>query len=219
MLMIFSIHRLSVPKFLDWWSKWTYKIFDCQSTATAQSTRRTKALLYSYYKSFVVLWKFCFACYFNLAVASDGQLLGVDCIQWNLRSILCQVIIQLTLSNQLYLMGELCKFSEYLYDFRERFSTHGMHSTHLSHNTQNLRSISDNSVSVLNVTSAGQCTGVEAAILDPRKLSPSHSSASSKHHRHYLSTICLLSVVFGVILKTNGWRWYSGRYYALRVNS
>ena len=66
---------------------------------------------------------------------------------------------------------------------RDRLATHGQHSTHLSHNAHNLHinpaTDFDSTVVVLNVTSSGQCTGVEAAILDQRKLFRSSSSANS----------------------------------------
>ncbi|KAI9551902.1 hypothetical protein GHT06_022237 [Daphnia sinensis] len=68
---------------------------------------------------------------------------------------------------------------------KDRLATHGKQSTHLSHNAHNLHITtvdgegSSAGASVFNVTSAGQCTGVEAAILDQRKLFPSSSSSSS----------------------------------------
>ncbi|XP_046631186.1 uncharacterized protein LOC124311002 [Daphnia pulicaria] len=68
---------------------------------------------------------------------------------------------------------------------RDRLATHGQHSTHLAHNAHNLHITTADGegnsagASVFNVTSAGQCTGVEAAILDQRKLFPSSSSSSS----------------------------------------
>lgn len=76
-------------------------------------------------------------------------------------------------------------FYFYFFKYRDRLATHGQHSTHLSHNAHNLHiTTSDGDgnsggASVFNVTSAGQCTGVEAAILDQRKLFPSSSSSSS----------------------------------------
>jgi len=73
---------------------------------------------------------------------------------------------------------------------RDRLATHGLHSTHLSHNAHNLRPTPENSntVAIFNVTSAGQCSGYEAAIQDSRKLYPSLSSGSlSSAYRLQLS--------------------------------
>lgn len=90
---------------------------------------------------------------------------------------------------------------------RDRLATHGQHSTHLSHNYNNLHITameSDvNSVSVFNVTSAGQCTGVEAAILDQRKLVPSGASSSAnpspltQYCHHWLLHLAALLVLIG----------------------
>ena len=56
-----------------------------------------------------------------------------------------------------------------------------MHSTHLSHNAHNLRPAPPDSdaATIFNVTSAGQCSGYEAAIQDSRKLFPSVTMASA----------------------------------------
>jgi len=86
-----------------------------------------------------------------------------------------------------------------------RTATHGKQSTHLAHNVHNLHINSDKSsassassassssastVAIFNTTSGGQCTGVEAAILDSRRLYPSSSSASSTSSSSILLALC-----------------------------
>lgn len=114
----------------------------------------------------------------------------MDRFEWNLRPHLCQVRHGVSLpsfGNTCWLIMQIfivCLFSPFIVR-RDRLATHGKQSTHLSHNAHNLHITSvdgDGSsagASVFNVTSAGQCTGVEAAILDQRKLFPSSSLSSS----------------------------------------
>ena len=95
--------------------------------------------------------------------------------------------------------------------YRDRLATHGLHSTHLSHNAHNLRPTPENSntVAIFNVTSAGQCSGYEAAIQDSRKLYPSLSSGSlSSVHRLQLSIWWWATVL--PVLAVLRWRWYGG---------
>ena len=100
--------------------------------------------------------------------------------------------------------------------FSYRTATHGKQSTHLAHNVHNLHINSDvssassmlssaSTVAVFNTTSGGQCTGVEAAILDSRRLYPSDSSASQASSPVLLIALALCSVV---LVTTARQRWF-----------
>ena len=105
--------------------------------------------------------------------------------------------------------------------FRYRTATHGKQSTHLAHNVHNLHINSDvssassvlsaaSTVAVFNTTSGGQCTGVEAAILDSRRLYPSSSSASLAAQVLSVPALVLCCVV---CVLTARWRWSGPLFY------